>query len=169
MRKSELLQWLEQQEQQWQTLLAEIGPERMEQPGVNGNWSMKDIVAHLTGWNQRLIDRLQAAQRGEAEPPPAWPVNLQSDDEINAWIYDHYQRRSLREVLDEAQQSYQRLNAVVEALPDDVRVEIVEPAFHLVWVGDQRYVTDEFYHHFQDDHEADVRAWLAQSEVGTSS
>ncbi len=50
MKKSELLNWLQEEYQQWEALLDQIGPTRMDQPGVNGDWSMKDIVAHLTGW-----------------------------------------------------------------------------------------------------------------------
>ena len=69
MKKSELLNWLQAEYRQWETFLDQIGPTRMDQPGVNGDWSMKDIVAHLTGWNRRLVDRLQAAQRREPEPP----------------------------------------------------------------------------------------------------
>jgi hypothetical protein len=60
----------------------------MEQPGVAGPWSIKDIVAHLTGWRWRTVGRLQAALRGEPEPEPPWPAHLQTDDEINAWIYE---------------------------------------------------------------------------------
>jgi hypothetical protein len=35
-------------------------PQRMNQPGVSGEWSMGDIVAHLTGWQQRLAAQIQA-------------------------------------------------------------------------------------------------------------
>jgi hypothetical protein len=162
MTKSDLLQRLQEENQQWQALLDQIGPARMEQPGVNGEWSMKDIVAHLTGWNIALVAQLQAAQRGEAQPPPPWPSNLQSDDEINAWIYQTSRRRSLPDVMDEMYQNYAQLLAAVENLPDDVRIEQVEPAYHLVWVGEQRFFVDEFFHHFHDDHEPDVLTWLAQ-------
>jgi hypothetical protein len=120
MTKSELLHWLKEEYQQWETFLDQIGPARMEQPGVNGDWSMKDIVAHLTGWQPRLIARLQAAQRGEPEPPPPWPAHLQTDDEINAWIYDSNKGRSMREVLAESHQLFQQLLAVIEGLPQDV-------------------------------------------------
>ena len=73
MNKSELLNWLRQQHQQWEALLEEIGPQRMDQSGVNGPWSMKDMVAHLTGWNRRLVAYMRAAQAGQSEPPPPWP------------------------------------------------------------------------------------------------
>ena len=164
MKKSELLNWLRDKYREWEILLDEIGPARMEQPGLNGDWSMKDMIAHLTGWNRWLVDRLQAAGRGEPEPPPHWPAHLQTDDEINAWIYESNRGRSLREVLDETHQSVQQLLAVIEGLPDDVRIQKIEPTFYLVWLGDQRFPAGEFFDHFHVDHEPDVRAWLARGE-----
>ena len=162
MNKSELLNWLQEKYQQWEVLLEEIGPARMDQPGVNGDWSMKDIVSHLTCWNRWLVARLQAAGRGEPEPPPPWPAHLQTDDEINAWIYESNLGRSVRDVLDETQQVHQQLLEVIEGLRDDVRIETVEPAYYLVWVDGQRFPAGEFFDHFHDDHELDVRAWLEQ-------
>jgi hypothetical protein len=164
MKKSELLNWLQEEYRQWEAFLDQIGEARMDQGGVNGDWSMKDIVAHLTGWNRWLVARLQAAQRGEPEPPPPWPVHLQTEDEINAWIYESNRHRSVREVLSETQHVFQQLLAVIEAFPDDVRVEHIEPAFYLVWVDGERFLTGEFFNHFHDDHEPDIRAWLAREE-----
>jgi hypothetical protein len=159
MNKSELLQWLQQQHRQWETLLEQIGPERMDQPGVNGAWSMKDMVAHLTGWNRRLVAYMQAAQAGHREPPPPWPAELQTDDEINDWIYRSNRGRSVAAVLRETQQVFQQLFALVEDLPDDVRIE---PEWHLVWLNGERFPAGEFFDHFRDDHEQDVRNWLAK-------
>jgi hypothetical protein len=160
--KSELLSSLQDEYQKWEALLDQIGPTRMEQPGVNGDWSMKDMVAHLTGWNRWLVARLEAAQRSEPEPLPPWPAHLQTEDEINAWIYESYRRRSLRQVLDESRHVFQQLLADIEGLPDKVRIEYIEPMYRLVWVGDERFEVSEFFDHFHDDHEPDVRAWLAR-------
>lgn len=165
MNKSELLTWLKEEYRQWESLLDEIGPARLDEPGVNGDWSMKDLIAHMTYWQPRATTRLQAAQRGEPEPPPPWPAPLQSDDEINAWIYETYHNRSVNEVLEDTQQIFQQFLAVIESLPDDVRVEEVrhnDRAYYLVWVGDKRFPAGEFFDHFHDDHEPDVRAWLAK-------
>jgi uncharacterized damage-inducible protein DinB len=162
--KSELLKWLQDEYQQWEALLDQIGPARMDQGGVAGHWSMKDIVAHLTGWQRRVVANLQAAQRGEPEPPPHWPAHLEAEDDINAWIYQANRGRSVREVLDETQHVFQQLLAVIEGFPDDVRVEHIEPAFYLVWVDGERFLTGEFFNHFHDDHEPDIRAWLAHAE-----
>jgi len=168
MKKSELLDRLQEEYRQWEALLEQIGPTRMDQPGVNGDWSMKDIAAHLTGWQPRLIARIQAAQRNEPEPPPPWPAHLESEDDINAWIYESNRGRSVREVLDESHHVFQQLLAVIEGLPDDVRVEMIRTSsgreYHLVWVNDQRFPAGEFFDHFHDDHEPDVRDWLARAE-----
>ena len=164
MNKPELLNWLQDEYQQWEELLNQIGPERMEQPGVSGYWSMKDIIAHLTGWQQPRVNAcIQAARRGESEPLPPWPAHLQTDDEINAWIYDANHGRSLGEVLEESRQVFQQLLDVVADLPEDVRIEQVHQGarvYHLVWLGGQRFQPGEFFDHFRDDHEREVRAWL---------
>ena len=172
MKKSELLNWLQEEYQQWEALLDQIGLERMDQPGVNGDWSMKDLVAHLTGWQPRLIARIQAAGRSEPEPPPPWPAHLQTDDEINAWIYESNRGRLVHEVLDESKRVFQQLVDGVEGLPEDTRLEQLrqgERVFHVIWLGDERFPAGEFFDHFQDDHEPDVRAWLARQDSSISN
>src|SRR5262245_6565128 len=104
MTKNEMLADLRREQEQWEALLTQIGEARMDQPGVAGEWSIKDIVAHLTGWRRRTVARIQAAQRGEADPSPPWPAHLQTDDEINAWIYQTDRDRSVREVLADSRQ-----------------------------------------------------------------
>jgi hypothetical protein len=165
MQKTELLNALQEQYQQWQALLDQIGPERMEQPGVNGDWSMKDMVAHLTGWNRWLAIRLEAALLKEPKPLPPWPAQLDDEDEINAWIYDENRRRPLSDVLEDMQQAHQQVMGAIEDLPNDVRIERVDPAYFLVWVGDERFEVSEFFNHFRDDHEPDVHRWMAQAGI----
>ena len=161
MQKSELLNGLQAEYQQWAALLDQIGPARMDQPGVTGDWSIKDIVAHLTGWRRRTVARLQAAQRGEPAPPPPWPAHLQTDDEINAWIYASNHERSVREILDESHQVFQQLHAAIAGLPDDV---LRDPVHHFPWLEGQPFSAGEFFAHFHDEHEPDMRAWLARAE-----
>lgn len=162
MNKAELIKWLREEEQQWALLLAAIGETRLAQPGVNGEWAMRDIIAHLTGWQHWLVARLQAAAVGQPEPAPPWPADLKAEDAINGWIYTANCNRSVRDVLDEAHALYEQLLAMIQALPDDARTELIDAKFPVIWVGDQRFAVGEFFHHFYDDHAADVRAWLGQ-------
>ena len=161
MKKNELLNWLQEENRQWQAFLDQIGLARMDQPGVNGDWSIKDIIAHLAGWNRRLVAQLQAAHHREPKPAPPWPAQLQTDDEINAWIFQSNCRRPVDEVLEESDLLLQQLFALIEALPEDCQIEAEG---HLVWVDDRRFPAGEFFDHFHDDHEPDMRAWLARVE-----
>ena len=73
MDKSELQNWVHESYRKWEVFLDQFGTERMDEPGVAGHWSMKDIVAHLTGWSAwNVITGLQATLRGEPEPTPPW-------------------------------------------------------------------------------------------------
>lgn len=163
MHKSKVLTTLLEKYQDWEGLLDRIGPTRMEEAGVNGDWSMKDIVAHLTGWNRGLVARLRAAAQSESEPTLPWPEHLEDEDDINAWIYKTNRDRSLTGVLDDMHQVHEQLLAAVEALPEGARFELIEPKFLVVWVGEKRYHLSEFFDHFEDDHRPDVDAWLARA------
>ena len=165
MTKTALLADLQREQEQWEVLLAQIGEQRMDQGGVAGEWSIKDIVAHLTGWRRRTVARLQAVQHSEVEPPPPWPAHLQTDDEVNAWIYESNHERSVREVLSESHHIFQQLLAAIEGLPDEV---LVDPARHLPWLEGQPFSAGEFFAHFHEEHEPDMRAWLARQESSAS-
>ena len=65
----------------------------------------------------------------------------------------------MREVLDESQHVFQQLFAVIDGLPAEVRIE---PEWRLVRLEDKRFPAGEFFDHFHDDHEPDIRAWLAR-------
>lgn len=155
--KDELLAQVRVEHAGWRALLGEIGEERMEQPGPMGEWTFKDLVAHLTGWRERTIRRLEAGPG--REPPTPWPGDLTDDDAINAWIYERNRDRPLREVLAEADASFDRLAAALAALPDE---DVTTPG-RFAWLEGQPLVTGDFFGHLHEEHEPSIRAWLARS------
>ncbi len=165
MKKSELMIWLHDKYREWQELLRRVGTAHMEEPGVSGDRSMKDIVSELTARNQWLAARLQAVLRGKPEPPPPWPEDLQSDVEINSWIYQQTHGRAVSEVLENAHLRFQHFLTTVEMIPEDATIGKVDPDHYIVWVGDhQKFYVGEFFENFRDHYEADVRAWLAREK-----
>src|SRR5215470_14413811 len=116
--KAQLLRDLHSEQASWEALLRDIGEDHMTQPEVAGGWSIKDIVAHLTGWRRRTVGRFQAALRDEPPPPPPWPPHLQTDDEINAWIYAAYQDRTVSDVLLDSRTVFQQLVETLDAFPE---------------------------------------------------
>lgn len=111
------------------------------------------------------MGRLQAALRGEAEPPPPWPAHLTTDDEINAWIYEQSRGRPVREVLDDSRRVFQELRAALESLPE---AELLDPQ-RFPWMEGQPLTGAAFFGHFHEEHEPEMRAWLAREKRASSS
>ncbi len=161
--KGEVLEAIERERATWETLLAEVGEARMLEPGPMGEWSFKDLVAHLTGWRARSLRRLEAAANGQPEPAPVWPADLSTDDEINAWIHEVNRDRLLGEVIGESRESYARLAEIVQMLPDEA---LTDPGY-FPWLEGAALgpaiTNGEFFSHYYEEHEPTVRRWLAAS------
>ncbi|OGO31345.1 MAG: hypothetical protein A2136_06495 [Chloroflexi bacterium RBG_16_54_11] len=113
-------------------LLAELGREwakiertcynlsepAMVTPGVQGEWSVKDVLAHLSAWEKYLLDRLGYVLTGQQ---PHYPVMTSWDDvhRFNAQVYAENRDRPLTSVIIEFRSLYQGVVTVIEALSDE--------------------------------------------------
>jgi len=146
----------------WRALLDEVGRERMDEPGPMGDWTFRDLAAHLAGWRNVRIAQLEAAARGEPDPPKPWPADLHDDDRINDWIHEQNRQRALDDVLDDYDSSFERLAAAIERLRDD---QLTDPdAFE--WTGGTPLMKGRFASHLHDEHVPAIRAWLASRGSG---
>ncbi len=119
MTKTTLLDCIQQQRTAWDAFVAAVDEAHMEATGAMGDWTFKDVVAHLPTWRQRFVALLAAAQRDELPPPPPWPAAFDAHDDtdvINQWIYERNRTRPLHEVLRESGQSFDALESAVHAL-----------------------------------------------------
>jgi hypothetical protein len=160
MTKAELIEDLRGEYKEWTDLLGQIGEERMDETGLTEQWSVKDVVAHLTGWRWRTVGRFAAASRGEAEPPMHWPSNLKTNDEINAWIYDQNHSRPVKDVLADSQAVFEALVAALEAFPE---ADLLDPQRFARLEG-KAVTAKALFGHFHTEHESDMRAWLARQQ-----
>lgn len=159
--KKQLLAELQSEQAAWLALLDEIGEENMTQPEVAGGWSIKDIVAHITGWRRRTVNRFRAALDPSTDMIALWPAELHEDDEvdeINAWIYKVNRDRPLADVLNDSHEVFQQLVAEVSALSD----EQLNAPQRLPWFEGERLTGAFLFGHFHEEHEPDMRAWLAR-------
>ncbi len=161
--KTQLLAELNQENADWQALLDDIGFTNMMQPEVAGGWSIKDIVAHITGWRRRTVSRFQAALNHETDYTTPWPKELQDDDEINAWIYESNRDRPLADVLSDSREVFQQLVDAINAFSDD---ELQDPQ-RIEWLQGEPLSGKFVFSHFHEEHEPDMRAWLDRVRRGS--
>jgi len=161
--RDELVQQIHDERATWHALLAEIGEDRMEEPGPMGDWTFKDLAAHLSVWGERTLARLEAGPAGKTPPPP-WPVAMGSEDEItdwdevNNWIYEQHRDRPLHDVLTERDRSYERFATLIETMPED---DLMTPGrFGFDGMEEKPLVEGDFFGHLHEEHEPSIREWL---------
>lgn len=158
--KRQLLDQVQQERQRWQGLLAEIGQERMELPGVTGEWTVKDTVAHMVTWWRREVALLASAQRGERPPdhPPQSQIPI-----INEWIYRTNRDRPLAHVLRDAEDIWQELSEKLAQLPEDA---LFDPQ-RFDWMNSRALgpgILENVAEHFHGEHEPLIRSWLSTQQ-----
>ena len=111
--KAKLLAELRASRQEWDALIAEVGEARLTQPGAAGDWSVRDISAHLTAYNRWFVNASEAYFRGEM--PPMDGTEGLPYEEFNRLHHARTRDKPLAEVLDESRRVCQRLLEMVEA------------------------------------------------------
>jgi hypothetical protein len=155
MDKTMFISTLKKAREEWETLLAQVGEERMLQPGAAGKWSVKDVIAHVT-WGEREITPVMRAH--VLAGSELW--NL-SDDERNEIVYQQNRDRSLHEIMNEEQQAHADLLAAAQTLGDeDLNDSHRYKQMPEEWVPWQLYAGNTFKHY--QDHMPSIREWLAQ-------
>lgn len=153
MDKATFLETLRSARAEWESLLAEIGEERMLQVGATGEWSVKDVIAHVM-WGER--EMAGACQTRALVGSDLWEM---TDDERNPIMVSWYRDSSLQDVLNEERQVYAQLLAEVEELSDD---DLNNPRnfrdMPLDWSPWQVIAGCSFKHY--RDHTPPLRVWL---------
>jgi hypothetical protein len=116
--KKALLDELKTERLALENFLAVLTPEQMLQPGALGEWSVKDVLAHLVEWEQMFLGWYAAGLRGETPPTPAEGYNWGQLPALNKMIYKKHRERSLEDVLQQFQASYRQTLELVESLPE---------------------------------------------------
>jgi hypothetical protein len=100
---------------------AGLTPEQMTQPGVTGDWSVKDILAHVTIWEQEALTHLPTVMAGRRPPRYADTGGI---DAFNAREVAAKAALPLAEVLRQREETHHRLLAYLDTVPEEqIRTE----------------------------------------------
>lgn len=126
-------------------------------PGVTGAWSVRDLVAHVSVWEEEALKHLPHILAGGR--PQRYSVAYGGIDAFNALMTERFCDLTLPEVLRRRDDVHGRLVAYLETAPEDQLVR--ETRFR------RRLRLDTFGHY--PKHAAGIRAWRERGGCGRAS
>jgi hypothetical protein len=122
MTREQLLARLDAAWKDFEASYAGLSERQLLIPDVTGAWSVRDIIAHVTWWEEEALEHLPLIRAGGR--PPRYSVKYGGIDAFNAMMTEKRRGLSLAEVRRQHDDVHARLVAYVRAAPDDlVRTE----------------------------------------------
>ena len=113
-------QLLKQLEKAWSAIkesYAGLSDSQLTEPGVMGNWSVKDILAHVSTWEEEALTHLPLILEGGT--PPRYSVRYGGIDAFNARMMEQKERLSLSVVRRQLDGTHRRLIDFLQRAPED--------------------------------------------------
>jgi len=147
--RTSLLHHLDATRQSIEELLLKIDPVKPIYPG----WTIKELLAHLTGWDDVTIDSLRAHVGGR---PPSQEA-ISNLDEYNARTVASREDLDYDLVRKEWRLTRLVLRTIIEQMPDE---KFIEPL--LVPWGEKTTVASlvDMFRGHEQEHAHDIRKWL---------
>jgi hypothetical protein len=118
MNKQQLLANLDKAWQQFKASCNGLTEEQMVVPGVTGDWSVKDIIAHITTWENEALKNLPLILRGIRTP--RYKDLYGGINAFNAKITHANSSLSLSEILKKSESVHRQLIAYINNSPDEL-------------------------------------------------
>jgi hypothetical protein len=91
----------------------------LKQLHIQGNWTLKDILGHITFWERNLIEWLRQAEAGYPPDRPETGLSDAEVDRMNQASYEAYAEAFLHDVLAASANTHQELMEILLRLPED--------------------------------------------------
>lgn len=118
MKKAQVLEKLDKTWAEFQESFAGLSESQLAQPGVSGEWSVKDILGHVTAWEEESQKHLPLIAQGGR--PPRYKDAYGGIDAFNAMMTDKNRALPLGEILQQSQESHARLVQYLQDAPDEL-------------------------------------------------
>jgi hypothetical protein len=117
--RAEVLEAMQTERANLESLLTTLSDEQMCLPMLEGERSIKDILAHIADWELRCASWIETGLRGETPARPETGYTWDDIDGLNERTFIENQNRPLPEVLAISHQAYQQLLAQVRSLSEE--------------------------------------------------
>ena len=151
MRRQQILDRLASTWQDFEESYAGLNDVLLLQPRVTGEWSVRDIIAHVTWWEEEALKHLPAIRAGGRSP--RYSVTYGGIDAFNAMMTEHRSSLSLAAVMQQHEDVHAALVEYVLKSPEELFTR--ETRF-------RRRLRFDTYGHYPT-HARAIRDWLART------
>ena len=156
MKKDELIRQLEDEHDNFLELIEDLPDEILLKTGVIDNWSIKDIIAHITMWEAQLVTFLWQAKQGQK--PNTAQLSSISEDELNQKWYLQNVTRGLEQILEDF---YAIRTQTIRRVQPFSEHELNDPK-RFAWLKGKTLITiiaeSSFAH--EAEHADQIRSWI---------
>ena len=117
MNKLQLIEKLEKTWADFHQSYAGLAPEELVRPGVMGEWSVKDLLAHVSWWEEETLKHLPEVLQGIR--PQRYSVLYGGIDAFNALMTEKWQALSLAETLKRVNATHAALIAYLQTVSEE--------------------------------------------------
>jgi hypothetical protein len=151
--KQELLEQILIERGLLEEMLSRLTYPQMMLPGVDGIWSVKDALAHISTWERWMISWTNSLQQGKKpDTPESWDI-----EKMNAGTYERVKEIPLAEVLEEVRRSHRDSMALVKSLSEEQLQTVYADTWPMgpLWTG----IAANMNWHYKE-HRIDIQKWL---------
>lgn len=162
--KQELIERIEKEHRAFVEIASSVPRMRYREEGVWGDcWTLKDLLAHLTEWEQMFLGWYREGHDGGNPVLPAPGFKWNQTRELNQAIWRKHRGKSLKKVLAEFEGSYEEILSVAGELS---RQELFTPGY-FAWTKQTLLATYLAANSSSHYHTATkyVKRWLTAQEV----
>lgn len=116
MNQQQLLKKIDQAWNGLQQSYAGLIEAQLNRPGATGSWSVKDILGHITTWEEEAIKYLPVIMRGER--PPRYKDLYGGIDAFNAQMTEQKHDLSITDIFQQLEDTHHQLLEIVRSAPD---------------------------------------------------
>jgi hypothetical protein len=150
--KQELTEKILSGRKQLESVLSHVDNERMPLIILHGEWSVKDLLAHLGFWEENVVSLFQTLRAGKT-PDPMPELNA-----LNAQVLSESRKLYVEEIRRQEIKAYQK---VLSMLREASHAELFDGR-HFAWTEGRpfcEFIADNTYGHYEE-HLPEVLAWL---------
>lgn len=156
--KAELLDAIRCQREALEDVVAGLSREQMAAAGVINGWTVKDLLAHIVAWEQRMVHWVGQYLAGGV---PDLPGDWDDINRLNAISYKENKDRSLDDVLEGFGKSYPLALQTAEATSE---ADLLDPERFPARGGRPLWImvaANTFWHY--QEHREQITGWVEET------